>query len=340
LDTKKLLVIGSGGCGCRLAELFSKEYKVKKVLFNTAETDVECNDVILLKDSNGKSFGSGRNPLVTLNEIAPINEELLKESIEKAISFDVERIITFSSTGGGTGLPLISYITNNILKNKNIPINSILIAPFKSEGNPQNSNSIRMITKFIEKCGKYVSPLLLQNDWIHTRGDKSTFDNTNKSIVEFIYKIFDYKHFIGTIKEGSISTLDENEFNRIMEPTMGFMSVDIVKLSDFNEESLCKYYNLNSAKKMIILFQTRDPLPIEYVEKIHEMFPSPIKIISESKGKDIIKILSNGLDLPVNFNASINAVLKNIKQYKQNTKTSKVRFKKQTKKISDTLFKL
>ena len=341
MKQKSLLCLGTGGCGCRLAQLYSQKFKTKSILFNTAETDVESEDVILLKDDKDNSSGSGRNPLFTLQTVAPKNKDLMVKKFDNVIK-DVDRIITFSSSGGGTGLPLLSYIVDKILSKYNIPIYSIIILPFKSEGNPQCSNSVIMIKKFMEKCSKYVTPMLLRNDTIYVEGERTTFDLTNESVVDFTDRIFTYDKFNGQRKNNSISTLDEQEFNRILEPANGFLSVNVVRLEDFKDSPISENYNLNSAKKMLIMFQTNGiGGKLKYtIDKLHEMYPSPVKIVAESKGKNIVKVLSNGLELPKFYANDISDVLKNIKTHKKKVKDSKTKFKTATKKINDSLLKI
>lgn len=132
-------VLGIGNTGARLALMFDNN----ALLFSTAEQDtnniIEGNKVyIFSKEGASKRF---RNGIKIWEE----NEEKLKEAL---INIKNEKVILFSSLGGGSGSSSLKPISSILIEN-NCKVLIIGILPFIKENNPPLANAVQSINNIL-----------------------------------------------------------------------------------------------------------------------------------------------------------------------------------------------
>lgn len=338
----RVLVIGSGQAGCRLSSQYAKKYNFNNLLlFNTSKDNSDLQRVVLLK--TGKfAEGSGRNPRITLEQVIPANEELIRNKINQKIeSRNIVQIILFNSLGGGSGAAINYYIMNNILiplkQFRELNIYSVPIFGFKHEGPPITSNQLVMLQMYFSLTG-YVTIMPFQNDKCYIKDSKSTYKKTNDFICDSVHKCLDFEYFSGKDKVGGLNTLDRKEYSRMTSPSNGFL---IFKIFDNNKnfrDSNEGEFSIRKAKSLIIMFKTKksESVDIKILEQLHNVFPDQKRIVAESiadKGDGYVEVIANGIPIPENFSKEYKQVLKSVEKNKQAEKKDKIKSKTTLKKI-------
>jgi hypothetical protein len=194
--------LGTGNTGMVLATEFSED----ALLFSTARQDtinfVGYDVFSFSSEGASKRFKIGQ-------KIWEDNEEKLREVLSNIKN---EKIILFSSLGGGSGSSSLCSISKILLENNN-RIFIIGILPYKSEVNPPLSNSIQAINSLIPIINK-VSIILFDNEKL-----KKQFDSDWTKINHHIVKVTDY--IVNLLKKYSIDkysplTLDQSELESVI----------------------------------------------------------------------------------------------------------------------------
>jgi hypothetical protein len=338
MKQKETLIIASGQAGVRLGEIFKNKHKyADNILFFNTNKDDDVKDVNLLDTGEGAD-GSGRDPGIVIKTIIPKNESMIKDKVTDALKAEkgVKTVVLLNSIGGGSGSAINYHIIKNILipfkgKDRNIDIISIMVLPFKSSGNPNNSNAAFMINQYYKFIDK-ISIIPVENDKIYkapTQGN-NTFDDTNENICSILSKIVNYEYFLGKTKDGGLNTLDRNEHSRIFSPSDGFLCYSKVKLNAISDvESVLNNFNIMTCKKLIVMFRTPDgtAADLNLINDLDSIFSNQVKIFVESSlDKDeepYIEILANGVLLPDYFESNLDTILTRVEKLTEKKESDK-----------------
>jgi hypothetical protein len=350
MNSEKICLIGCGQAGARSSVTFAESFGISNtLLFNTTKDD-SYKELNILKNENGDEFGSGRNPMYTLENVIPINEDFIKQKVVKSVA-GCNSVILFTSLGGGSGSAISYHIIKNILipmkeTNENLKIYLVGILGFKHEGNPVCSNGIAMLNMFYSLT-KDISIFPVQNDISYEEGTENTFDTTNKKIVDTIFNVLDYEYFLGKHKSDGIGTLDLREFQRVTGPSNGFLSYISSSLDEFNiKENPLNNFPIKTATSMIVMFRTKEgeAVNLNYLKKLEEMFPNALRIIAESKVENneesTVDVIVNGLELPDDLMKQAEETIQKVTNLKEDKKEIKKKNKSNLKLGKKTLFKI
>jgi hypothetical protein len=364
LKNQPTLVFGFGQAGSTISKLFVDTYQYLPENHITINSNVDSNvdaNSLLLKSPLGDISGSGKNPAVTFDSIIPHNVDRLKEYIIPKLSINTKEIIIFASLGGGTGSALTYWTCKEIL----IPrIESgydyrIVVVPifgFEWEGNPINTNSAAMLNMIYGLSGK-INILPVFNDLVHQIGGRNIYERTNENICSYVYSTVNFEGFAGKRKDVSgLSTLDYNEFMRVLKPQNGFLSRVSVALRSLDNiptgdkflsvfDTHINKFDIRSSKSMVIMFRTVKGKNVgtNVLENVHDIFPNQIKIFAESEAVNdpaTVDFLCNGIDLPQGFIEKYESAMESVAQLKQLKKDAKKENKTTLKVAKKSLFNL
>lgn len=217
-----MVTIGSGNTGMLLATMFSKH----PILFSTAHQDTANysghNVNAFSEDGAGKRFRDG----------AKIWIENF-EKVEKIFDgINNDKVVIFSSLGGGSGSSSL-YPISKILVDNNNKVLIIGVLPFKKELNPPLANAVQAINSLMPVISK-VSVFIFDNQKL-----KKDHNNNWGEINNFIIKKTDY--LVNLLKKYSTDdfspmTIDQSELDSVIFGG-GFLD-----LSDtFLEEKMPKF---------------------------------------------------------------------------------------------------
>jgi hypothetical protein len=364
LKNQPTIVFGFGQAGSTISKLFVDTYQYLPENHVTINSNVDSNiDVgsILLRSPLGDISGSGKNPRVTFDSIIPHNIDKLKESILPKLTSSIKEIIIFSSLGGGTGSALSYWVCKEILIPRieagyDYRIVVVPIFGFEWEGNPINTNSAAMLNMLYGLSNK-VNILPVFNDLVHQAGGKNIYERTNENICSYVYATVNFEAFAGKRKEVSgLSTLDFNEFLRILKPQNGFLSRVSVALRTLDNiptgdkflsvfDSHINKFDIRSSKSMAIMFRSVKGKNVgtNVLENVHEIFPNQIKIYAESEAASepaTVDFLCNGIDLPQGFIEQYETAMERVVALKQQKKEAKKENKTTLKIAKKSLFNL
>lgn len=197
-------VIGVGNTGAKLALMFDED----AYIFSTAEQDtnniINANNNVFVISSEGasKRFKVGE-------AIWEKNYDELKDAL---YDFNNEKIILFSSLGGGSGSSSLSVISQ-ILMEQNSQVLIIGVLPFKKEVNPPLANSVQAINSLMPIIND-VSVMLFDNEKL-----VKTFKNDWAKINRHIIRVVDY--IINLLRKYNTEnyspvTMDQSELDSII----------------------------------------------------------------------------------------------------------------------------
>jgi len=338
MKQKETLIIASGQAGVRLGEIFKNKHKyADNILFFNTNKDDDIKEVNLLDTGEGAD-GSGRDPGIVIKSIIPKNESMIKDKVTEALKLEkgVKTVVLINSLGGGSGSAINYHIIKNILipfkaKDRNIDIISIMVLPFKSSGNPNNSNAAFMMNQYYNFIDK-ISIIPVENDKIYTKptDGNNTFDDTNDKICSILSTIVNYEYFLGKTKTGGLNTLDRNEHSRIFSPSDGFLCYSKIGMNEISKvESLLNNFNIMTCKKLIVMFRTPDgkSADLNLINDIDAMFSNQVKIFVESSldkdAEPYIEFLVNGVLLPDYFEGNLETILDRVDKLTQNKEDDK-----------------
>lgn len=198
-----MVCVGTGNCGMLLATMFDS----KPILISTAHQDT----INYFNDHEVHSFSeegaSKRFKLGTkiwyrsVEELANIFENVKND-----------KVIVFSSLGGGSGSSSLNPISKVLLRNKN-KVLIVAVLPYKKEINPPLANAVQALNSLMPVVQK-VSVLIFDNEKL-----RKDFGNDWESINNYIIKRVDY--IINLIDKYSSDdysplTIDQSELDSVI----------------------------------------------------------------------------------------------------------------------------
>lgn len=171
-----MTIIGIGNTGCKLALMFDKN----AILLSTAEQDTnnfirEKNVITFSNEGASKRFNAGM-------AIWKINEEKLRYELRGITN---EKVIMFSSLGGGSGSSSLNPIST-ILLEQNCKILIAAIMPYKKEINPPLANAVQAINAVMPIIDK-VSVVVFDNEKLLKEYKNNWTDINNHIIMTIDY---------------------------------------------------------------------------------------------------------------------------------------------------------
>lgn len=257
MEKKNCFVVGAGMTGMKLASMFDEN----AILISTAKQDSanftlkKAKVNIVSEDGASKRFSVGQ-------EIWSRNIGTLKE-ILKDVNND--KVVVFSSLGGGSGSSSLSYITDILLKQNN-KVLVVGIVPYKKEINPPLANSVQAINSLMPYIPK-ASVILFDNDKLI-----KLYNNDWSQINEHIIKRVNYLVNLldkFTIDSYSPLTIDRSE---LMSVVFGGGFVDVS--NDFLEEVNPKFHygKIDVNTKNLLIAQFVDvSVPDDKVDEYHKI---------------------------------------------------------------------
>lgn len=196
-----MITIGSGNLGMKLATSFTD----KPILISTAEQDTvnyEQYDVrTFTSDGAGKRFGTG-------TKIWTRNRDRLKNVLEDIVN---ERVVIFSSLGGGSGSSSLPHLAEILLEQGNkVLICGVL--PYKKEINPPLANAVQSLNSLLPYITD-LSVILFNNETLLKK-----FEDDWKKINSFIVKRVSYV----------VNLIDDYSFNLYSPQTIDRSELDSV----------------------------------------------------------------------------------------------------------------
>jgi hypothetical protein len=250
-----MITIGVGNTGMILATMFSD----KPRLFSTAKEDStnfngKYDVSVFAREGASKRFSIGC-------EIWQNNIDELRSSLEKIVD---EKVIIFSSLGGGSGSSSLRFFSEILLEQRNKVI-IFAVLPYKKELNPPLANAVQAINNLMPIISG-VSVMLFDNEKL-----LKMFENNWESVNAHIIKRADY--IINLLKkyndkEFSPLTLDQSELDSVIFGG-GFLDFS----DTFLEEKMPKleYGTLDkTTKNCLVAMYVDDSIPEKKMEKYHK----------------------------------------------------------------------
>jgi len=257
-----MVTIGVGNTGMLLASKFDDD----PILISTAHQDtVNFNDKEVYSFSEegaSKRFRAG----------AKIWSKSFEELIEVCELVNEEKVIVFSSLGGGSGSSCLNPLSRILLRNNNRVL-LVGILPYKKEINPPLANAVQALNSLMPIIQR-VSVLIFDNEKL-----RKTLGNDWEEINRYIIKRVDY--IVNMIKKYSIDkysplTLDQSELDSVVFGG-GFIDLSNSFLEDGNPKF--EYGKLDKETKNILIAMYVDHT-IDNVDNYHNILTGVIDKIS------------------------------------------------------------
>jgi hypothetical protein len=197
-----MITIGVGNTGMLLASKFDND----PILISTAHQDTvnfEDKEVYSFsEDGASKRFRSG----------VAIWAKSFEELEEICAPISNEKVIIFSSLGGGSGSSCLNPLSRILLRNKN-KVLLITVLPYKKEINPPLANAVQALNSLMPII-QNVSVMIFDNEKL-----RKEFGNDWNEINKYILKRVDY--IINMIRRYSVDkyspiTLDQSELDSVV----------------------------------------------------------------------------------------------------------------------------
>lgn len=210
-------IIGSGQTGSKLAIMFDE----KSILFSTATQDSanfsEFDIHEISQNGAGKRFSTGK-------KIWEDNDEVLRKTLS---GVNNDKVIIFSSLGGGSGSSSLELLSRILLEQGN-KVLVVGVLPHKKELNPPLANAVQSINSVMELISD-VSVMLFDNERLLKK-----YENNWSMVNSHIIKRMSY--LIKLLDEFSVNsyspmTIDKSELDSVV---FGGGFVDVT--DDFLEE--------------------------------------------------------------------------------------------------------
>lgn len=346
--TVKVNVIGVGGCGNNLANVFKNVGKK----FNPNILNINSSSAELAADSSkdikrvviGDGMGAGRNPRNGA-EIAAKNYSqivgFLDDSIEANADYTVNVII--HSLAGGTGGGFVNeviYGLNEVFADRNTKMVNLDVAilPFIFEANPANSNAVAGLKNLYEEhiIPQHASLVIIDNERFkdHLQNSSSGYARVNNAIVDRLVKLIDYDYLAGRAKQNGLGTFDYSEFLRILQPQKpegGLYNVYIYDMDKKEEISLVSDLPLKKSKRGVVVFRTNHSPSVKVMEELQKKIGSFVIFKeSESMGNgNKAFIITNGMPLSTKmFNSRLRLATKHASKVMNKTGSDKKTMRK------------
>lgn len=218
-----MIILGSGNCGNRLATMFDES----PILLSTAKQDTnnfkDYDINVFSEDGCEKKYSTG----------VKLWQENKVKLIEVLSKIRNEKVLLFSSLGGGSGSSSLQFISKELLKSNNKVLITAIV-PAISEGIPALANATQSINSLIQIIGS-VSVVLFDNQTLLKRY-KNNLTNVNSTIIQRIDYIVNLLDKYTT--EGfSPITIDNSELDSVVFGN-GFIDIS----EDFVEEGTPKFH--------------------------------------------------------------------------------------------------
>jgi cell division GTPase FtsZ len=220
-----LSLVGVGGAGCKIVELFFRKDlvgsiiskissgagHVRGVAIDTSESITELSNIpstnmVLIGSSRAKGHGTGGSVEMG-KKIMEEELELAMSTVRKANTEKPEMIFLITGIGGGTGTGGAPILAERIKITYNVPLLGILILPARSEGALYTKNTFENFDKFIEPLDGVI---VLDNNVLANRGED--FITTYMLVDKAVF------NFLSMVNLGDILRLATNNIS-----TVGFM---------------------------------------------------------------------------------------------------------------------
>ena len=261
--SNKLRVLGIGNVGMLLSTMFDKN----PILISTAHQDTinyyDNNEVYSFSETGAsKRFKSGVS-------IWEKNFEELEETLDVVRE---DKVVIFSSLGGGSGSSSLNPISKILLKNRN-KILLVTVLPYKKEINPPLANSVQALNSLMPLIQK-VSILIFDNEKL-IKEFGINWDDINDYIIKRVDYLINLLNKY-TTDEYSPLTLDQSELDSVI---FGGGFIDFS--STFLEESLPKfeYGKLDKNTKNCLIAMYVDAKRKD-VNKYHDIFTEVVNKMS------------------------------------------------------------
>lgn len=241
----KILHIGSGEAGTNIVNLMKEKYNFVCKTINTSLKDhekaksIDEEHKILLNGTKGfaKNIQNAREVIKEQG----IN--IVKNLIVPSLNEGVDKIILYSSTGGGTGagitMELARVLKTNLPK---IKITTVLVSPFEYDDKTAFSNTVLMIS-VLEELDIPIR-IISNANFINREfiDEASMHEKVNKYIIDTVNEIITVSE-----KDTIGRNTDEEEIEQILFNTPGYMFISKCNLSNKHKDQNGKFI-LNSIK--------------------------------------------------------------------------------------------
>lgn len=323
----KVLVVGLGQCGNKIADIFGRN-GYASIGINTAEEDMKSLANIK-KIAIGNHGGSGKDRNLAIEqlkgEFSTIFETIKEHSSNK------DFIIVCSSLGGGTGSGTIVATSSNVANflKKKVIVAGVL--PLEDEGINLKSNAIQAISE-LDKVKNSINVLLEKN------GDHDKINNKIFKKIDSVFNIkgkaitsFDRMDLINSFRNGYLEIVtgynDTPEFDSELFELKTAKSINLVtstrkKLKGDSFLSAYKALNRNffeyktSEKDNYFAIFSQLNAPIDYIHNTKNEIETLYKEVTSTEEE----VIDFGTSL--NLNDSINVS----KHTKNNVETEEMEF--------------
>lgn len=228
-ESKLILVIGVGGCGCSILQALKMKHNFSDIRFLAINTDLRslrgnvADDTIQIGQSLTKNLGARANPDV--GRLAAIES---KAEISKAIEQASINFIT-AGMGGGTGTGAISDVAR-IAQTHNIPVIALVTKHFSFEGMKKPRYAEEGINALKQYCNALV---VLPNDRLSkVLGGKvrliDAFEISNQLLIDTFSGLSFMLSVTGLIN------IDISDFKSVIH-TQGYASVGMAKANNASD---------------------------------------------------------------------------------------------------------
>ncbi len=250
-------VVGSGNVGSKLALMFDKNAYIFSTALQDTNNIIDAKNVFTVsEEGSSKRFKTGE--AIWLN-----NEENLKGALS---NFKNEKVIIFSSLGGGSGSSSL-YPMSRILIELKAKVFIIGVLPFKREVNPPLANSVQAINSLLPIIDA-VSVMLFDNEKLIKE-----FNGDWILINEHIIRVVDY--IVNILKKYNTDdyspvTMDQSELESIIFGG-GFLDFSDTFIEEKNPKFEYGILNRETKNCMICMFvdsKIQDRAEVDKFQKI------------------------------------------------------------------------
>lgn len=272
IESKPVLVIGVGGCGCSTLQALQKQNHFSDIRFLAINTDIRslrgnvADETIQIGQSITGDLGAGADPNVGKNA-AIESEAKISKAIEQACI-----IFITSGMGGGTGSGATAEVAR-IARSHNIPVLAIVTKPFSFEGVQRTRFAEAGINALQPHCNALV---VLPNDRLSkVLGGKvrliDAFKISNQLLLDTLSGLSYMLSVTGLIN------IDISDFKTVIE-TQGFASIGMAKakstadiekaVNRLLDNPLVEEIDLSTAQGSIVNIVSQQELDLETYQLI------------------------------------------------------------------------
>ncbi len=247
-----LSIVGLGGAGCNIVELFYKKERgifskivkeegyVKGVAVDTSDSIASLDSIpienrVLIGSSRAKEHGAGGD--VELGRKILIEEsEIAMSAVRRANARKPEIFFLVAGLGGGTGTGGFPVLAEKLKSTYGAPVIGVLVLPSRSEGTLYVKNTYKNLEKLFSACD---GCLVVDNNVLAMRGEES----------QRIYKLVNEAlfNFLSVVEPSDVLHAVEGTFGAI-----GYMRVKAENTSakDILEKMFRDYVYISAERKV------------------------------------------------------------------------------------------